>query len=73
MSLRNKENSRGEETAGAWPLHPTSPCGAHNRTPRSQLPVLTAAPTPACCFPPCGRSQALPFVKGGRSLFLKSF
>ncbi len=57
------------DTSGALPLDPVSSCGAQNRhAPHSRLPVLTAAPAPARCFPHCGRSQALPFVKGGRKL-----
>ena len=38
-------------------------------SPLSRLSVLTAAPTPARCFPHCGRSQALPSIKGGRRLY----
>ena len=44
-------------------------CGAQNRRARLlPLPVLTTAPTPARCFPPCGRSQALPFIRSSTSL-----
>ena len=62
---------RGSPTAA--PTHPSficrrqrkenvASCGAQNRRARLlPLPVLTTAPTPARYFPPCGRSQALPF------------
>lgn len=36
--------------------------------PKLPLPVLTETSTPACCFPPCGRSQALPFEKGDQNM-----
>ena len=62
-----KEVSSSAEDDGAFHLEPTFPCGSQNRrTPRSRLPVLSAAPSPACCFPPCGRSQTVPFEKGRR-------
>ncbi len=51
------------DMSGALPLDPASTCGAQNYpAPLLRRSVLTAAPTPARCFPHCGRSQALPFV-----------
>ena len=53
----------------ALPLAASFPCGSQNQpAPRSRLPVLTAVPPTAPCFPPRERSQVLHFEKGERKL-----
>ena len=48
------------DMSGALPLDPASTCGAQNRLPPlSRLPVLTAVPTPARCFPYHGICRGL--------------